>query len=109
MGPGDGTQGPEHRDSPAYDSNGYWRGPVWAPSTMIVVSGLLAAGEEKLARTIAARFCRMCAKSGFAENFDALTGEGLRDRSYTWTSSVLLILAHELLEERVGNGRKSSG
>ena len=35
----------------------------------------------------------MAEKSGFAENFDALTGEGLRDRAYTWTSSVWLILA----------------
>jgi hypothetical protein len=28
-----------------------------------------------------------------AENFDALTGAGLRDRSMTWTASVLLLLA----------------
>jgi len=64
---------------------------------MIVVSGLLAVGEKKLTRTIASRFCRMCAKSGFAENFDALTGAGMRDRAFTWTSSVFLTLAHELL------------
>ena len=35
--------------------------------------------------------------SGFAENFDAVTGEGLRDRSYTWTASVFLIMCHEFL------------
>jgi hypothetical protein len=33
--------------------------------------------------------------SGMAENFDALTGAGLRDRAFTWTSSVFLILGHE--------------
>ena len=27
---------------------------------------------------------------------DALTGEGLRDRAYTWTASVFLVLAAEL-------------
>jgi hypothetical protein len=27
--------------------------------------------------------------------FNALTGKGLRDRAYTWTSSVFMILAHE--------------
>jgi len=32
-------------------------------------------------------------RSGFAENFDALTGDGLRDRAYTWTASVYLLLA----------------
>jgi putative isomerase len=38
----------------------------------------------------------MAARSGMAENFDAITGEGLRDPAYTWTSSVFLIFAHEL-------------
>jgi hypothetical protein len=35
----------------------------------------------------------LCETSGFAENFDALTGAGLRDRAYTWTASVYLLLA----------------
>ncbi len=87
----------EMPDSPKYSADGYWRGPIWAPSTMLIVSGLLDLGKtdtEKLAlaRDIAGRFCRMCARSGMAENFDALTGEPLRDTAYTWTSSVYLLL-----------------
>ena len=39
------------------------------------------------------RFRKLCEKSGFAENFDAATGEGLRDRAYTWTASAYLLLA----------------
>jgi hypothetical protein len=35
----------------------------------------------------------LCEKSGFAENFDAETGTGLRDRAYTWTASSYLIFA----------------
>jgi hypothetical protein len=31
-----------------------------------------------------------------AENFDALTGEGLCDRAYTWTASVFQILAAKI-------------
>jgi glycogen debranching enzyme len=87
----------EPPSSPEYRSDGYWRGPIWAPSTLLVVDGLAAIGQARLARTIAARFCRLCAREGFAENFDALTGAGLRDRAYTWTSSVFLILAGEYL------------
>lgn len=41
----------------------------------------------------------MVLKSGCAENFDALTGDGLRDRAYTWTASVMLVMAHEFLAE----------
>jgi hypothetical protein len=81
--------------SPHYRPNGYWRGPIWAPSTMIVVDGLRQAGETELARDVAERFCRMAAKSDFAENYDALTGADLCDSAYTWTSSVFLILANE--------------
>jgi hypothetical protein len=83
----------EPLDSPHYEPDGYWRGPVWAPSTYLVVEGLLDCGEHDLARTIAERFSRTCARNGMAENFNAVTGEGLRDRCYSWTSSVFLLLA----------------
>ncbi len=83
----------ESVDSPLYQADGYWRGPIWAPSTMIIIDGLLQAGETEFAKQIARRFCEMAAKSGMAENFDAISGESLRDKAYTWTSSVFLILA----------------
>lgn len=88
----------EHPDSPLYEPDGYWRGPIWAPSTMLIFDGLLNGGYPELAATIAERFCAMAARSGMAENYDALTGEGLRDRAYTWTASVFLLLANHLLE-----------
>lgn len=87
----------ESPQSPDYQPDGYWRGPIWAPSTLLIVEGLAACGELDLARDIARRFCDMAARSGFAENFDALTGAGLRDRAYTWTASVFLVLGHEYL------------
>lgn len=87
----------EHINSPLYSSDGYWRGPIWAPPTMIIADGLYQAGEVALAVEIARRFCNLCKHSGFAENFDAVAGTPLRDRAYTWTSSVFLSLAHELL------------
>lgn len=86
----------ESPSSSHYQADGYWRGPIWAPETMIAVDGLVACGEREFARDLALRFCRLCRKGGFAENFDALTGEPLRDRAYTWTASVFLLLAHDL-------------
>ncbi|MEC0373598.1 amylo-alpha-1,6-glucosidase [Paenibacillus chibensis] len=81
--------------SPYYQPDGYWRGPIWAPSTMLLVEGVAAAGDLELAKDVSSRFCSMLSRSGMAENFDALTGAGLRDRAFTWTSSVFLILGHE--------------
>ncbi len=82
-------------ESPAsrrYLSDGYWRGPVWAPSTLLVVDGLVRSGRPELARRIALAFCDTVAASGAYENFDALTGRGLCDMGYTWTSSAALYL-----------------
>ncbi|WP_214109140.1 amylo-alpha-1,6-glucosidase [Acrocarpospora catenulata] len=79
--------------SPHYQDDGYWRGPIWAPSTVLIEDGLRRTGYTGLADEISARFRALCEKSGFAENFDARTGTGLRDRAYTWTASAYLILA----------------
>jgi hypothetical protein len=91
---GPATESPK---SDLYEPDGYWRGPIWAPATMILVEGLAESGQKALAHEISRRFCKTVARSGPAENFDALTGQGLRDRAYTWTSSVFLVLAHEYL------------
>lgn len=83
----------ERPDSPHYEADGYWRGPIWAPTTVLIEDGLRRSGFTGLADDINARFRRLCAHGGFAENFDALTGAGLRDRAYTWTASAYLLFA----------------
>ncbi|AXE90238.1 trehalase family glycosidase [Streptomyces sp. Go-475] len=91
----------ERPDSPHYLADGYWRGPIWAPATVLIEDGLRRAGHQRLADDISARFRTLCETHGFAENFDALTGTGLRDRAYTWTASSYLLLArdHHLRED----------
>jgi glycogen debranching enzyme len=83
----------ERPDSPLYEPDGYWRGPIWGPPTLLLEDGLRRSGAVDLADDISARYRALCERSGFAENFDALTGEGLRDRAYTWTASCYLELA----------------
>jgi len=90
-------------ETPEYEDDGYWRGPIWAPSTMLIEEGLRRGGHIELADMINERFRALCERSGFAENFDARTGAGLRDRAYTWTASVYLVFAHEHLR-RTGGG-----
>ena len=85
----------EHPASPWYKPDGYWRGPIWAPSTLLIHDGLARMGETALAGEIADTYLRLCANAGFAENFDALTGDPLKDKAYTWTSSVFLILLRD--------------
>lgn len=94
----------EATSSPKYEADGYWRGPIWAPATYLIVDGLLDAGEDKkrrdetlLARNLAERFCDLCvSQPAFWENFNALTGQGLRCPGYSWTAAVFLLLAEYL-------------
>jgi glycogen debranching enzyme len=79
--------------SPHYTADGYWRGPIWAPATVLIEDGLRRAGRTELADDVSSRYRALCEKSGFAENFDAETGIGLRDRAYTWTAAAYLVLA----------------
>jgi Mannosylglycerate hydrolase MGH1-like glycoside hydrolase domain len=83
----------EHPTSACYQPDGYWRGPVWAPATVLVEDGLRRAGHVGLADDVSRRFRSLCELAGFPENFDALTGVGQRDRAYTWTASSYLLLA----------------
>ena len=94
----------EAPSSPKYLSDGYWRGPIWAAPTYLIFDGLLSARESNLAYTIAERFCNLCLRSpGFWENYDALTGQGLRCPGYSWTASVFLLLANHLLKPQSKN------
>ncbi|GCE19061.1 hypothetical protein KDK_28610 [Dictyobacter kobayashii] len=80
--------------SSKYEADSYWRGPIWAPPTYQIVDGLTAAGEIALARLIAQRYCDMIVQApGFYENYDALTGKGLRCPGVCWTAAVFLLLA----------------
>jgi len=85
--------------SPVYTPDGYWRGPIWAPSSVLIADGLDSMGQKQLAHDLRVDFCNMAQKSGMSENYDAQTGAALRDPAYTWTSSVYLLFAHELWRE----------
>ena len=89
----------EALDSPDYQSAGYWRGPIWAPVTLLIADGLRRSGETQAAISVARDFCEATLIGGMAENFDAQIGAGLEDPAYTWTSSVFLHFANNYLEE----------
>ncbi|MBB6485948.1 amylo-alpha-1,6-glucosidase [Rhizobium lusitanum] len=82
--------------SPLYEDDGYWRGPIWAPTTMLLWDGLQKQGELELSRSISEKFCSVALRSGMAENFAAVSGMGLRDRAFAWTSAVYILLAASL-------------
>lgn len=95
--------------SPHYIADGYWRGPIWAPTTMLLIDGLARGGRSALAADLAGRFVATCAAAGMAENFDAVTGTGLRDLSMTWTAAVHLALSTDFALPLVPAGSALEG
>lgn len=87
----------ESTKSSLFKEDGYWRGPIWAPSTMILVDGLFKSGYKEIGKDIAKRFVEMANENGMAENFNPLKGHGLSDKAFTWTSSVFMILAEKYI------------
>jgi len=84
----------ESINSEYYLSNGYWRGPIWAPTMLLIIDGLKRSGYKDVAIQAARRFCNATLVGGMAENFDAKTAQGLVDPAFTWTSSTYLILSN---------------
>ncbi|MBS4202379.1 hypothetical protein KHA93_22515 [Bacillus sp. FJAT-49732] len=89
----------ERLDSPDYKENGYWLGPIWAPVTYLFIDSLKSYGYEEAARRLSNKFLDLTLQGGMAENFDPLTGKGLVDTSFAWTSSVFLLLLKEKVLE----------
>lgn len=82
----------ERVDSPYYKENGYWLGPIWAPVTYLFIDALKKNGYEETGNRLRDKFLELTLVGGMAENFDPLSGKGLVDTSFTWTSSVFLLL-----------------
>lgn len=79
-----------HPSSPRYESQRYWRGPVWIHINWMIALGAEDYGHPELARRLqnSARDC--ITTSGFWEYFDADTGDGCGGDNFTWTAAVAL-------------------
>jgi hypothetical protein len=68
--------------------------------TYLLADGLKRGGRADLAHEIAKRFCNLVAQAGgHYENYDSLSGKGLRCRGFAWTSAVDLLFMNEFLLE----------
>lgn len=84
-----------------YKENGYWLGPIWAPVTFLFIDALQEYGYKELGNRLRDKFLDLTLVGGMAENFDPFTGKGLVDTSFTWTSSVFLLLLERKKREDI--------
>lgn len=82
--------------SPHYQVDGYWLGPIWAPESFIFFDAFRRNGRTDIAKRLAQKYCQLANENGMAENYNPETGAGNDDLSFTWTSSVFLLLGNYL-------------
>ena len=80
---------PDHQ---AFESQRYWRGPVWAIMNHMVISGLEEAGLADLATRVRNDTINLSNQQGMAEYFDPRNGDGLGGMDFSWTAAVYLDL-----------------
>ena len=76
---------------------GYWRGPVWLNQAYFAIAALARYGYNAEAQEFTQRlFDRLeglkNSDGPIRENYDALTGEGLNVKHFSWSAAHLLLL-----------------
>jgi len=79
-------------DSPDFDPQRYWQGPVWMNTNWLIMDGLRRYGYADHAAALRETSLEMVEKSGFAEYFDPNTGEPLGADNFSWTAALTIDL-----------------
>jgi len=70
-------------------SGGFWRGPVWMAPNWFIYKGLKRYGFDDVAEIIKQKTIALIERSGFREQYNPLTGEGIGATNFTWGGLVL--------------------
>jgi putative isomerase len=95
----------EPKESPLFEGDGYWRGPMWPVAVFIFVEALRVNKLELESFTLARDYLRHVASVGNFENYRGDTGEGVRDSSIAWTSTCVLSFLADLADRAVDPGK----
>ena len=83
---------PKHKK---FESERYWRGPVWSIMNYMISHGLEHEGEYSLAKRIKDDTIKLIEVSGMYEYFNPHTGKGLGGHDFSWTAAILLALGRD--------------
>lgn len=77
------------KSDPAFDPEGFWRGPIWMATNWFIFKGLKRYSFDEVAQKIAAHSLKLLKHSGFREQYHPLTGKGLGAKDFTWGGLVI--------------------
>ena len=76
---------------PNYESQRYWRGPIWPHVNWMICEGLKNYDRQDLSQIIRTQTLEIISKLGFHEYYHPLGESGLGGDSFSWTAAVYLI------------------
>jgi glycogen debranching enzyme len=79
-------------NSPWFNPENYWLGPVWVNTNWMVSHGLAAYGFAELARSVRNQTLELVRRGGYREYFNPRTGEGYGTDSFSWTAALTIDL-----------------
>ncbi|HJL85753.1 MAG: trehalase family glycosidase [SAR324 cluster bacterium] len=80
---------------PKYESQRYWRGPVWPHVNWMICEGLKNYGQDALAQKIREQTMDLISKLGFHEYYHPHGKSGFGGASFSWTAAVYLIWSND--------------
>ena len=80
------------RTAPDFDTQPYWRGPIWINVNWLLRRGLLVHGFRDEAEDLRTAMVRLVHRNGQFEYFHPITGEGLGAPTFSWTAALSLDL-----------------
>lgn len=85
-------------DSPWFNPENYWLGPVWINTNWLLIHGLACAGRADLAARLTRLTLDLVKRSGYREYFNPLTGQGYGTDSFSWTAALTIDLVDAVEE-----------
>ena len=87
-------------DNKKFDTNGYWRGPVWLDQAYFAINGLRQYGYSKEADELTEKLFKnlggISESAPIYENYQPATGKGIKAPNFSWSAAHLLMLYREL-------------
>ncbi|MGH9025693.1 MAG: amylo-alpha-1,6-glucosidase [Acidimicrobiia bacterium] len=84
-------------DADAFDEDRYWDGPTWINTNWAIIEGLEHINATGAANELRRRTIDLVDRSGFAEYFSPLDGEGFGAEDFSWSAALTL----DLVQARV--------
>ena len=68
---------------------GFWRGPVWMAPNWFIYKGLKRYGFDGVAEVLKQKTLKLLQLSGFREQYNPISGEGVGAHQFTWGGLIL--------------------